>query len=293
MIATFRNSLLILCLIFATTSWCQTVVKVVDAELVNGTPQNRYFLAVLQLALDKSQSKYGEAWLKKVDLPINQSRQFREIAKGNTDVFWTMFSLDRAELATPVPIPIAFGSYGIRVLVAKPTLVNEFAEPMSLEVLKTYPVYLGRDWPDVKVFKNNGFKVQTFRDSSEIQAQLTRTPEAIFPRGLIELPAELALLQRSELAFSQHHLIVYPAPMYFFINKKNIGLYQRLEYGLSKAMEDGSLAKLFFQSELFMDVKRHFSHAQQLSVHYLDVADWSPSATQTERLQQQVLQALK
>ncbi|MEI5637808.1 MULTISPECIES: hypothetical protein [unclassified Pseudoalteromonas] len=92
------------------------VIRVVDAATINISPQNAYFLSALRLALDKSQTKYGEYWLEPIDVPINQLRQFKELDKGNVDVFWTVATPMRDAQALTVNIPLAFGSFGVRIL---------------------------------------------------------------------------------------------------------------------------------------------------------------------------------
>ena len=158
------------------------VIRVVDAATINTSPQNAYFLSALRLALDKSQTKYGEYWLEPIDVLINQLRQFKELDKGNVDVFWTVATPMRGAQALTVNIPLAFGSFGVRVLALNNSDQADLAtEPLAK--LKRYPVLLGEDWPDVRVFEEAGFTVVKENNTKAMYHLLAQQRGHLFPRG--------------------------------------------------------------------------------------------------------------
>ncbi|MEJ6472993.1 hypothetical protein [Pseudoalteromonas piscicida] len=233
-----------------------TVVRVIDAAEENGTPQNQYFLSVLRLALDKSRTQYGEYWIEPIDLPIIQSRQFKELAKHNIDVFWTVATAQRNAEARPIPIPIAFGSFGVRLLAFNVADSGKFNVPLTLDEMKRFDILLGKDWPDVTIFNNSTFKVETYAHGAEIYRVLANTSGKVFPRGLIELLPELEAHKQGQVSYSKKHLFVYPSMVYFYIRKDDNGLYKRIKSGLELAMQDGTLHDLFYRSKLMREFKR-------------------------------------
>lgn len=48
----------------------------------------------------------------------------------------------------------------------------------------------------------------------------------------------------SQLAIEQKHLLIYPTAIYFFVGQSNLKLAERIEYGLLKAIDDGSFERL-------------------------------------------------
>lgn len=194
------SKLLSIMLFSFVTSAEPVVVRVVDAASINATPQNAYFLAALQLALDKSQAKYGEYWLEPINVPINQLRQFKELDKGTIDVFWTVATTKRNAKAMTVPIPLAFGSFGIRALAINSDAQEDLATA-SLAELKRYRVLLGKDWPDVRVFENAGFEVENYGNIKAMYRLLGQSPGYIYPRGLIEILPELRIVNEKMLAY--------------------------------------------------------------------------------------------
>ncbi|MEK0159853.1 hypothetical protein [Pseudoalteromonas piscicida] len=245
------------------------VIRVVDAAKENGTPQNQYFLSVLRLALDKSRERYGEYWIEPIDLPINQSRQFKELLKHNVDVFWTVSTAARDVQAKPVAIPIAFGSFGIRALVMNVADSGKLNVHLSLAELQQFNVVLGKDWPDVAIFEKAGFTVEKYVDGLAGYRVLANSAGKIFPRGIIELVPELNAFDNKQVTYCEKNLLLYPSMLYFYVRKDDIKLHKRLEYGLTQALEDGSLAALFYDSNMMLELKKHFN-LQGATIHQIE-----------------------
>ncbi len=245
------------------------VIRVVDAAEENGTPQNQYFLSVLRLALDKSRERYGEYWIEPIDLPINQSRQFKELLKHNVDVFWTVSTAVRDTQAKPVAIPIAFGSFGIRVLAMNVADSGKLNVHLSLSELQKFNVVLGQDWPDVHIFEKAGFTVEKYVDGLASYRVLANSAGKIFPRGVIEVVPELKAFDNKQVTYGEKNLLLYPSMVYFYVRKEDIKLYKRLEYGLTQVLEDGSLAALFYDSTMMTELKKHFN-LQGAAIHQIE-----------------------
>ncbi len=260
---------ILLLVIASMVSAAPKVIRVVDAAEENGTPQNQYFLSVLRLALDKSREQYGEYWIEPIELPINQSRQFKELLKHNIDVFWTVSTAARDTQAKPVAIPIAFGSFGIRALAMNVADSGQLNVHLSLAELQKFNVILGQDWPDVQVFEKAGFTVEKYVDGLAVYRVLANSAGKIFPRGIIEVVPELKAFDNKQVIYGEKNLLLYPSMVYFYVRKEDIKLYKRLEYGLTQALEDGSLAALFYDSTMMAELKKHFN-LQGAAIHQIE-----------------------
>jgi hypothetical protein len=70
-----------------------------------------------------------------------------------------------------------------------------------------------------------------------------------FSRGINEAPVELAARKSKfpDLALEETILLYYPWPKFFYVNKDNAKLAQRVERGLKLMIADGSLDRLFIK----------------------------------------------
>ncbi|MCP4350231.1 MAG: amino acid ABC transporter substrate-binding protein, partial [Desulfobacterales bacterium] len=70
-----------------------------------------------------------------------------------------------------------------------------------------------------------------------------------FPRGINEAWKEISEMgsKYPNLTVEPSIAIYYPYPVYFFVNKQNLKLADRIERGLKILMKDGSFEKLFLK----------------------------------------------
>jgi hypothetical protein len=66
-----------------------------------------------------------------------------------------------------------------------------------------------------------------------------------FPRGLDEVWSEEKLFSNKGIIIEQHLMLKYSTSKYFFVNKRNVALADRIERGLKIAIADGSFDALF------------------------------------------------
>ncbi|QTH73435.1 hypothetical protein [Pseudoalteromonas xiamenensis] len=223
------------------------IVRFVDASGLRKNPNNRYFIAVLDLALQKSQREFGDYILQPIDIPITQKRHFVELSLGRIDVFWTMASSIRETFARPVPVPLAFGSYGIRLMAINKQSAARFGQIKDIVGLNEYSALSGVDWPDTEILKQNGIVTDASHPERDFYHLLSTATNYYFPRGITEIYSELERSEFDNLVVDEHLALIYPAVMYFYVANDNFELQTRLEKGLKTAIEDGSLEELFFK----------------------------------------------
>ncbi|MDB2447346.1 hypothetical protein N9W79_01840 [bacterium] len=66
-----------------------------------------------------------------------------------------------------------------------------------------------------------------------------------FARGINEAWAEKEVHKKSNFDIDPHLVLVYRAPIYFFVRKSDIDLAERIERGLRIAIKDGSFDEVF------------------------------------------------
>lgn len=236
---------------FAMSDETVPCIKFVAADVLKRDPNNGYFVKVLEQALEMSEDSHGAYQLCPLNTLITQKRQLLELDKGKVDVFWTMTTKAREKEAIAIPIPLAFGVYGLRVLV-----VNQAAINMSPETLLKRPMLIGADWPDRTIFESNGMIVDAGHSEHDLLFLTADRDLYAFPRGITEAWAELATVSLEDLAVDEHWLIQYPAVMYFFVSHNKPELAKRIKQGLETMLTNGQLEDLFFSFPWHQEMMR-------------------------------------
>uniref|UniRef100_UPI0030F435CB hypothetical protein n=1 Tax=Paraglaciecola sp. TaxID=1920173 RepID=UPI0030F435CB len=203
-----------------------------------------------------------------VDLPMEEQRQFISLKNKLLDVMWTMTSIEREQNALPIRIPLLKGLFGYRVLVIRKNQQNEFAAISQLEQLKKLTAIQGYGWADVDILQQNGFKVDVSAWYSSIYKSLDAGFYHYYPRSVLEAWSELEQYQYGGLMIDEGHLLIYPTAIYFFVDKNNTLLAERLTYGLQQAIADGSFEQHFKQFPQHIDALQKIS-SQTMQRHYI------------------------
>ena len=236
--------IILLLLSLMTCSLCLAKNLVRYHGAVSGAnPYEAYYAALLNRALSETQSEFGGFDLKPVYTNFSQGRSVAALQQGKVfDVIWTMTSIDREEELLPVRIPLLKGLMGYRLFLIPKGKQYKFDRITSLDQLKQMTCGQSIDWPDTKILLDNGFRLVTAPADSLI-SMLKAGRFEYFPRGVQEIWGELA--SHLELEVERRLMLHYPAPMYFFVNKNNTNLADRLTIGLQRAIDNGGFDELF------------------------------------------------
>jgi hypothetical protein len=114
--------------------------------------------------------------------------------------------------------------------------------------LKKFSFGQGIGWNDNAVYASQGIPVVQ-GPYSQLPQMLAAKRFDLYPRGAIEILDEYARIapQNSDIAIEQHLLIYYPFPYYFFFNRNDVALKQRVEAGLRLMQKDGSFDRIFYK----------------------------------------------
>ena len=205
----------------------------------------RYFVDLLHATLEATRSDYGAYNIEQTPEFISQSRALWLLERNRSlDVVWTMTSNEREQQVMPIRIPLMKGLLGVRLLLINPDKQADFAKVNSLSELRRYIAVQGHDWPDTKILMANQLVVKTDQRYDELFKLVELGRYGFFPRGVLEIYEELKQHPDSRLVIEPHLVIAYPSPIYFFVNKENHYLAERLEVGLRRLIANGEFDRL-------------------------------------------------
>jgi hypothetical protein len=188
-----------------------------------------------------------------------QARSARELAadSGLIDLLWTVTSREREQALRPVRIPIFRGLYGWRLLLVRRGDTERFAAVRSLADLQPLRLLQGADWPDTRVLRDNGLRVETAQSFESLFNMLQAARGDAFPRGVTEIGWEQ--LQRSDRFEVEPSLALhYPSAEYYFVSQRNRSLAELLEQGLERMQASGE------HEELLLDIHGEALRAARL-----------------------------
>lgn len=204
--------------------------------------RTHYPLALLQLALAAS----GEAvQLQPSATPMQQGRALKQLMLGRElDLAWSTTTIERERELLAVRIPIDKGLLGWRLLLVRAADLPRFAN-IDAERLRPLLAGQGHDWPDRSILEHNGFRVMAASSYGGLFALLHQQRIHYFPRGLSDVSVEQERYASQELALVPDLVLHYPAALYFFVNRNNTKLAERLRLGLETILADGRFEALF------------------------------------------------
>ncbi|ABC28143.1 conserved hypothetical protein [Hahella chejuensis KCTC 2396] len=208
--------------------------------------RNEYPVRLLELALKSSDA---DIKLQSSEEIILQGRAINLIRNNQgVHVLWAMTSNERERELSPIRIPIYKGLIGWRICIIHPNNVRRFSNISSIKELRGVTFVQGHDWPDLEIFLHNGLIVESNANYHSMFKMVEMERVDAFPRALIEIWPELQTY--SNLRAEPRLLIRYPAAVYYFVSRKNPGLYRAIKEGLEEMMENGDFTSLF--NEFYM-----------------------------------------
>lgn len=206
-------------------------------------PKQSYFVDLLKLTLEASKDQYGDYLLQPINIEMAQARTSIMLQRNKyIDLTWRMTSKKLEQQLQAIYFPILKGLMGYRIFIVTKEQQHLFNANTSLETLQSIHLGQGHNWPDTEILLSNGFSVIQGHDNFLID-MLKKERFNYFPRALHEPWPEIA--GDNTLTVEEHLMLQYPAPVFFFVNKENKRLQQRLEHGLSKLLESGGFEHFF------------------------------------------------
>lgn len=210
-----------------------------------------YQIALLNLALKKTETSDGFYQLKKFNQSVTDERALTLMDEGAFDVTYMTMSKEKAEKYLPVKIDIMRGLLGYRLMLIHRDSAQQFRDIRTLDDLKTkFKAGFGAQWGDYPILVANNMKVDGVAVPARLYVMLENKRFDYFPRGVSEIWGNLESNQKDapNIVVEPALALFYPTVSCFLVSKKNPRLAERIERGLNIAMRDGSFKKLFLES---------------------------------------------
>lgn len=210
-----------------------------------------YFSKVLELALSKTVSTHGPYQIKLVPVMPITNRLLREIELGRVDITWMPYNINAPTQLMPIKIRLLKNLSDHRVFLIRADDQARFSQVKTIDDLRRLRGGIGSHWPDRIVMEENGLPLVLSLSYFNLFKMLASNRFDYYSRGVHQVLPEVSTYADRGLALEGELLLRYENPVYFYINKSNTSLADRLSLGLKIAMEDGSFDALFAQFENF------------------------------------------
>ncbi len=216
--------------------------------------QESYFSGLLIQILDRTRAEYGPCELTYTTKVLTRMRSAVLVDRNQgVDLFWGATTVERETLLQPIPVPLLKGLMGYRVLLIRPEDQARFSAVKTLEDLQKLRAGQGTDWPDTTIFMTNGIEVITSTNYEALYKMLAAGRFDFLPRGANQILSELRHNAGIDIAVERELVLVYPAPLYFFVDRENTRLAERISKGLQAMIDDGSFDQYFYAHPLIRE----------------------------------------
>jgi len=231
-----------------------------------------YPMAVIDLALRKTEKKYGPYRFNNIPGAVSLARSIHELNLNTYPNYFFPSGPNAQEMSNnnliSVDFPLDHGLLSYRICFVSPAAKQRVAAAKSLNDLRKFTIGQGTNWPDVPILQSNGFRVQQVPNYMGLFKMVMGNRIDLFCRGISELHREYEEYKSmGNLQYDESFVLVYSMPFSLYFNEKSRPVVERIEEGLDIAKKDGSLNQLFtlhFRDEiLFAKLKeRKFFYLQ-------------------------------
>lgn len=214
--------------------------------------RHEYQVKVFKLAMELTASEYPPYVLTQYNQSMGSLRGRREVAKADRVNFYVAPPRSPGdelyEEVVAIPIPIMKGMLGYRKFIIDKENLSRFSGIRSESDLKKLKAGQARGWPDVDVYKTNGYPIEDSGLFPDLFAMLDHGRFDYLPMGIMEADNVLASWGKGNenLITIDSIYIYYPLPAVFQISAKEKKLIERLSLGLQRASNNGSMDELFY-----------------------------------------------
>jgi len=201
--------------------------------------------------LTKTVPSHGPYHIKLVPVMPITNRLLREIELGHVDITWMPYNAHAPAQLMPVKIRLLKELSDYRLFLIRADDQARFSKVKSVEDLRQLRGGIGSHWPDRIVMEENGLPLVLSVSYFNLFKMLASKRFDYYSRGAHQILPEISLYRPKGLVLESELLLRYENPVYFYVNKSNTRLAERLSFGLKIAIDDGSFDALFNQFENF------------------------------------------
>lgn len=210
-----------------------------------------YHISLLRLAMDLTHKTDGPYRLQPLEKSLSHARGSTSLVAGkDVNIAFLAANKEREEKFLSVKIPILRGLLGYRISIIHKDNADRFSKIQTLgQLKKEFMAGFGVHWADMKILQLNGIPVMGVAKYKNLFGMLSNNRFQYFPRGINEPWKELETRKESHpnLTIEPNIAFYYPYPVYFYVNKQNIALADRVQRGLNIALGNGDFKNLFLK----------------------------------------------
>lgn len=271
--------LLIICCYLLSSPLAAKTVFTYVAKATMEDPRTSYEKSVLELALKKTKAEYGDFELIPSDSGVTKARLQIQMKQGRYDNYFFKMSITDKILAdyNVINFPIDLGLVGYRIAFIHQSNLQNLIKVTKLDELKDLTIIQGIGWLDSDILHANGLTVSNVTNKTSMFKMVALNRADLYFRGLNEIKNEILYNKPiyPEVEIEPYILLHYPLPRFFVTSKENVHNAKRVELGLKRAYEDGSLIKLwesvYLEDIQFINLnKRHIIELENPFINTLD-----------------------
>lgn len=226
-------------------------VLVSREEKLTADHDDYYFSKLLELVLSKTVTSHGPYRITLVPVMPIANRLLREIELGRVDITWMPYNVNAPAQLMPIKIRLLKNLSDHRVFLIRADDQARFSAINTIEDLRRLRGGIGSHWPDRVVMEENGLPLVLSLSYFNLFKMLSSKRFDYYSRGVHQVLPEVSAYADKGLVLERELLLRYENPVYFYVNKSNTELAERLSLGLKIALDDGSFDALFHQFENF------------------------------------------
>ncbi len=221
-------------------------------KAINNEGKFNYYMELIDSALKRTEAEYGPYQLG----PLQELTftRIKRTAKHNTVPNLVMGTSYSSEMETDyayIPIPMDFGITSYRVCFTRKEKIEELKKIKTVNELRRYSIGQGKDWLDVAVLRANGFTVVEYPNYKNLFQAVARGRFDLFCRSIDEIRPEWEIYKDIKgLSIEESFIIHYEFPRFFWTNRENKLLIERLTKGLSAIFEDNTALSIWKKHHL-------------------------------------------
>lgn len=209
-----------------------------------------YIFALINLSLEKQTPAITEVQFKPLPSVVSFARAVHELKQDAYPNYFTSGGDNIEKLGTEnlmaVDFPVDHGLLSYRICFVSARAREKVKQAEALEDLRRFSIAQGKDWPDVRILRNNGFRVLEVPIYNSLFKMVLAGRVDMVCRGINELREELHSQKHlGPLQYDESFVLVYFMPYKLYFNKSSAELVAKIEAGLKIANQDGSLQELF------------------------------------------------
>lgn len=257
----------LLALALSATATAQPAWRVPDPALIEPANVAGYYAEVLRLALRKGGSAPGEPHIEWVGgRGMVRERYRRMLAAGEIDVLWSSSTPAREAEFLPVRFNLLKGLNEHRLLLVRRVDLPRFRGVRDLRDLRAFSAGAGTHWSDAQILRANGLRVVTANQHPSLFRMLALGRFDFLALGAAEIDDALQAHADLDLVIEPRLVVRYHQPIYFFVNRRQPALAERILRGLQRAARNGSLEQVFMAHATLRDAWERVSRPGRHSI---------------------------